>query len=255
MSAAHPKHNDASLLDAVTAHLRGHSDLPIWGAIAQASGGPVLECGTGTGRVLGFLLEAGADAYGIESDESVLQIGQAHLASLNADHPSRLLLGDMTDFSHERRYRLILIPLNTVALLPDHQLIAALDCIRDHLQPGCDLGLDLDLQVVPPANSGPTEWTTEPQPVALRGGQAAQLWQTFRRAEGDRWEVTHHFDHEDGDVSTVSLSLVVRSLPQLTEVLDRAGWGVRSSIDEHGREVSEKSRLAFVLARPHPPTD
>jgi len=255
MAAARPKHNDATLLDAVTAHLRGHADLPIWGALALASGGPVLECGAGTGRVLGFLLEAGIDAYGIEHDESVLQIGQARLASLNSDHPSRLLRGDMTDFSHERRYRLILIPLNTVALLADHQLIAALDCIRDHLQPGCDLGLDLDLQVVAPKSSSPTEWTTEPQPVALGGGQAAQLHQTFRRVEEDRWEVTHHFDHEDGVVSTVCLSLVVRSLPQLTELLGRAGWGVQSSIDEHGQEVSEKSRLAFVLARPHPPTD
>jgi SAM-dependent methyltransferase len=252
MVATQTEHNDANLLDAVTDLLRGSADLPIWTALATQSGGPVLECGAGTGRVLGFLLEAGLDAYGIELSDSVLQTGREALAHLNPTYPVRLLHGDMTAFDHDRRYRLVILPLNTVALLSDEEVIATLDCARRHLEPGCELALELDLHVVRPREATEPDsesWETPPRPISL-AGRVSTLRQSFERVEGGAWRVTHRFQHPGGSTSNVALDLTVRSLEEITKLLGRAGWTVRLSVDEHGEAVSEQSRIAFVITRP-----
>lgn len=41
-------------------------DVPFWVEVAKRAGGPVLEAGCGTGRILLRLIEAGADADGFE---------------------------------------------------------------------------------------------------------------------------------------------------------------------------------------------
>ncbi len=239
---------NADLFDAVTALLRGEDDLPFWQFLATQAGGPILECGAGTCRVLAPLLKAGVDAYGLELSEERLCAGRLRLKALGGDASQRLLPGDMTDFSHPRRYRLVLIPLNTVALLSDEALDATLKCIRKHLHPEGELAFDLDLQLVPPdgANEG---WVTEWQPIDVNG-RPAQLRQRFQSKPGGGWDVEQAFRLSDGSDASINLSLVVRSLSRMTELLAGAGWRIRLARDEGGKEVTESSRIAFVLANP-----
>ena len=55
----------AEYYDHVTSY-RERSDIPFWVEMAQASGGPVLEIGCGTGRVLIPIARAGIDITGID---------------------------------------------------------------------------------------------------------------------------------------------------------------------------------------------
>jgi len=249
MMQEQPGHRDSVLLDAVTELQRGTDDLPIWVALAAQSGGPVLECGAGTGRVLAVLLEAGVDAYGIEHSEEARQVGLRRLQAMGFDGPRHLSPGDMTCFSHDRRYRLVVIPLNTVALLSDEDFHSTLRCIEGHLHSEGELAFDLDLRVVPPEGADPGGWKTEATSIQIGEGKA-HLSQWFKKTSEGQWQVEHHFDHADGSHSTVQLSLVVRSLERVTELLGEAGWTVRMALDEHGGTVDRESRISFVLSRP-----
>lgn len=48
-------------------------DIPYWLKVAREAGGPLLELGCGTGRVLMRLLEAGADADGLDASVPMIE--------------------------------------------------------------------------------------------------------------------------------------------------------------------------------------
>ena len=247
MSPMPPTHAD--LFDAVTTLFRGEEDLPIWQFLATQAGGPVLECGAGTCRVLAPLLKAGVDAYGLELSDERLCAGRLRLQALGGDASHRLVAGDMTDFSHPRRYRLVLIPLNTVALLSDEKFQATLKCIRRHLHPEGELALDVDLRIVLPEGAALGGWVTEWQPINV-GGEPAEFRQRFQKGQRGAWAVEQTCRFDDGTEMAINLSLVIRSLRRLTELLAGAGWTVRLALDEKGEELKPSSRIVFLLAKP-----
>jgi len=107
---------------------------------AQAAGGPVLELGCGTGRILAPLARAGVDITGLDSSDGML----ARCREAVGDLPVLLVLGDMRDFQLERRFRLITIPFRAFQhLLTVQDQLACLACVRRHLEPGGRLILDL----------------------------------------------------------------------------------------------------------------
>ena len=119
--------------DAVTRSGRGLDDVAVWAAFGSMTGGPVLELGAGTARVLQGLLEAGLDADGIEIDPDVRAVGLERLRDAGvADAGARLRLGDMRAFDLRRRYALTVIAFNTLALLDDRDALRALQCAREH---------------------------------------------------------------------------------------------------------------------------
>ncbi len=237
------------LFDAVTALLRGEDDLPFWQFLATRSPGPVLECGAGTGRILAPLLKAGVDAYGLELSEERLCAGRSRLQALGADASRRLLPGDMTDFSHPRRYRLVLIPLNTISLLTDDQLEATLGCIRKHLHPVGELVFDVDLRIVLPEEASRGGWVTSWQSLNV-GGEPAKFRQRFQREQKGAWAIEQSCRFNDGSEIAINLQLLIRSLERVTELLTGAGWEIQVARDEGGREVTASSRIAFVVAKP-----
>ncbi|HVP90272.1 MAG TPA: class I SAM-dependent methyltransferase [Terriglobales bacterium] len=88
-------------------------DIPFWVETGRAAGGPVLDLGCGTGRVLLPLLEAGVDADGVDSSEPMLAAARRK-AGARGFRPN-LILADMRDFALPRRYARILIAFNTFA--------------------------------------------------------------------------------------------------------------------------------------------
>lgn len=110
-------------------------DLAFYVDAAKAAGGPVLEVACGTGRILIPTLEAGADIQGIDLSPAMLDRlrAKAHARWLEPD----VRVGDMRDFTMPRRYRLITIPFRAfLHLLTSDEQIAALRCVREHLEPG-----------------------------------------------------------------------------------------------------------------------
>lgn len=145
--------------------LRGW-DCDVYGALALAIGGPVLELGAGTARILASLLVAGVDAYGLESNETMASHGRARLRSLGlGSFQARLSTEDMRSFSHPRRYPLIILPDNSLAgLEEDDDVFEMLGAVSRHLAPGGEFVIDQ-----PRLDQGPTVQAWPAREVEVRG--------------------------------------------------------------------------------------
>jgi SAM-dependent methyltransferase len=116
-------------------------DVPFYVDLAGRVGGPVLEIGCGTGRVLLEVAARGIEIEGLDASEDQLRVLQAKLdtSSPGTSNQIRLHHADMRDFALHRRFRLITAPFRPVQHLYSlADQIAAFRAIRKHLLPeGC----------------------------------------------------------------------------------------------------------------------
>jgi len=135
----------ADLYDYVVPY-RERQDVPFFVAAAQESGGPVLEIGCGTGRVLIPTAREGVAITGLDASPHMLAICRQHLAQEAPEVQSRVQLveGDMRGFNLGRAYKLVTLPFRPFQhLVSVEDQLACLGCIRRHLAPGGRLILDL----------------------------------------------------------------------------------------------------------------
>jgi SAM-dependent methyltransferase len=152
-------------------------DIPYWLKVAREAGGPLLELGCGTGRVLMRLLEAGADADGLDSSAPMIERFRAKVRAKG--WKNRAVVADMRAFALRRRYARIICPFNGFAHCEttDDQ-VRTLGCCRDHLEPGGALILHMSYP-------GPKYWS-EPDGVPVfeaeakdpSTGRTIQMWDT-----------------------------------------------------------------------------
>jgi SAM-dependent methyltransferase len=105
------------------------ADLPLWRALADEHGGPVLEIGAGTGRVALDLARHGHQVTALDRDEALLD----ELARRAGDLPVVTKLGDARSFDLETRFALCLVPMQTIQLLGRDGRAAFLRSAREHL--------------------------------------------------------------------------------------------------------------------------
>lgn len=112
--------------------------------MAARTGGPVLEIGCGTGRVLVPLAKAGTRLVGLDVSPQMLARAREKLAAAGVADRVRLVEGDVREMSLDERFRLAYVALNTFMHLTtaDGQT-RALRRIHGHLVPGGLLVLDL----------------------------------------------------------------------------------------------------------------
>lgn len=141
MNAIEPgAYADADLYDLVYSWYR--ADLEFYVSRAQAAGGPVLEAACGTGRVLLPTAQAGVDIDGFDVNPRMLDGLRRKAAALGL--APRVAVGDLRDFTMPRRYALITIPFRAFMHLDaTEDQIRSLRCLREHLEPGGALVLNL----------------------------------------------------------------------------------------------------------------
>ena len=131
---------DPALYDVIYTKVR--DDIPFYVELARDAGGPVLEVGCGTGRVLIPTLQAGIEIHGLDLDAGMLDHLRSKAAALGLG--ARVFHGDMRDFTMPGRYRLVTIPFRAFMHLESTEdQIRALRCMREHLEPGGLLALNL----------------------------------------------------------------------------------------------------------------
>jgi SAM-dependent methyltransferase len=125
---------------------RERQDIAFFVEAAQEAGGPVLEIGCGTGRVLIPTAQAGIESVGLDASSAMLSVCRERLARESADVQSRVQLvhGDMRRFDLGREFRLVTIPFRPFQhLITVEDQLACLTSIHRHLVDRGKLILDI----------------------------------------------------------------------------------------------------------------
>jgi SAM-dependent methyltransferase len=110
-------------------------DVPYWLDVARRAGGPVLEAGCGTGRILLRLIEAGVDADGFDASPAMIE--RFHAKARAGAWPASAVEADMREFSLPRRYARVICAFNGFAHCETTaDQVRALECFKKHLEPG-----------------------------------------------------------------------------------------------------------------------
>ncbi len=125
---------------------RQMEDIGFYRSVAEATGGPVLELGCGTGRVTIPLAEAGFDVTGLDLNPAMLERAEAKARAGQEKIRGRIefIQGDMCRFDLGRQYPLVLIPYNSFQVLRTQaEQRACLERISAHLAPGGLLAMEI----------------------------------------------------------------------------------------------------------------
>lgn len=120
-------------------HVDLTADLVFYLHFARQAGGPVLEVGCGTGRILLHLAQAGIDVTGVDSSPAMLDSARRKL-----DDRVPIIEGDMRTMTLPQRYSLIIVSINTfMHLLTTDDQMRALTNFSRQLVPNGQLIIDL----------------------------------------------------------------------------------------------------------------
>ena len=176
-------YEDAALYD--HEYRRRRDDLAFYRRTARAVGGPVLELGCGSGRVLVPLVRDGFRVVGIDRSAPMLRGARGRLLRLPPSARARaaLLRADMRRFSLAATFPLIVAPFNALMHLyhPD-AMLRCLRCVREHLAPGGRFVFDV-------VNPNPRMLARD---ESRRGPRTRFLHPTDGRAY--RYSTSHHYD-------------------------------------------------------------
>jgi len=131
------------------------ADLPLWRQLAEATGGPILDLGAGTGRVSVDLAAQGYEVVALDSDPELL-------AELSEREPEVTTVNaDARKFSLDVEFPLIIAPMQLVQILGGQEgRLAMLRSVQAHLSPdGLFAAANSD-----PADAVPAELLAPPLP-------------------------------------------------------------------------------------------
>lgn len=227
-------------------HLTYLEDMPYWLSLADEFGGPILELGCGTGRVLSLLRSEGFQVFGLDLDAVMLN----YLKEIDPDAP--VWLADMITLKLGQRFPLLLLPCNTYSTLPAESRRVLLDRVYAHLMPGGCFAVSLpnpvDLAEMGSSDEdGVEEIFTLPEtgtPV-----QVSSSWQTADDAVTIFW----HYDRllPDGQARRTTHPIRHQLDPVDTYIreMEQAGFGVTALGDFSGAAYQPEAEFLILEGR------
>jgi len=173
---------------------------------ASQSGGPVLEIGCGTGRVLIPTAREGIPITGLDLSDHMLDVCRQKLNKEPQEVQDRAVLiqGDMRKFSLGKTFSLVTTPFRPFQhLLTVEDQISCLSCIHQHLDPGGALILDIfnpSLEYITAGNLG-EEVGAEPEFTTPDGIKVLRFNKTNQRDHFRQVldvELIYYLTHPDG---------------------------------------------------------
>ena len=195
----------ADLYDHVALY-RDRPDIAFYVDAAKEAGGPVLEVGCGTGRVLIPSAQAGVDVVGLDLSPHMLAVCRERLWHERADVQARVQLvqADMRRFDLPRTFTLATIPFRPFQhLVTVEDQIACLESIRRHLVDDGRLILDLFnpwLDALVNREIG-QEYNDEPEFSTPDGRRVVRRHRTVahdRFNQVNQFELIYYVTHPDG---------------------------------------------------------
>ena len=251
----------ADLYDYVVPY-RERPDVDFYVQAALTSGGPVLEVGCGTGRVLIPTAQAGLEIVGLDLSEHMLAVCRERLAREPQAVQARVKLVqiDMRTFDLGRTFPLVTIPFRPFQhLLTVDDQLACLAAIHRHLEPGGRMVFDLfnpSIDALARADLG-EERGEEPEFTAPDGRRVIRR---HRFAARDRFnqinqtELIYHVTHPDGRRERLVHAFPMRYLFRFEaeHLLARAGFTVEhlyGGFDRRAYGSTYPGELIFVARK------
>ncbi len=248
----------AELYDHVVPY-RNRSDVSFYVEAARASGGPVLELGCGTGRVLIPVARAGVDITGIDLSPHMLEVcrdrllqeAEAVQACVN------LLEADMRNFDLGRTFNLVTTPFRPFQHLTTvEDQISCLGCVHRHLSDEGRFILDVfnpSLEALTRNNLG-EEFGEEPEFNTPDGRQVVRRHRIVARdhfSQTIEVELIYYITHPDGRQERLVHSFPMRYLFKFEaqHLLARCGFeieGVYADYDKSSYGTRDPGELIFV---------
>jgi SAM-dependent methyltransferase len=232
-------------------------DLAFWLHLAAKHGGPVVELGCGTGRVVRALIQAGHHVVGIDLDRHMLARAQKNLTPYFQQKPS-LVQADIQTFSFGVSFNLAIASMNTLSTFDDPGLNAVFGNITRQLAPNGLLAFEIPNPAVDPFKGvDPGEPLTsfiEPE----RGNPCQVYAQRIEGPAQDQVEILWHYDELLADGATQRYTLrqkyFLRSKDRVQEHLDRANCTVVEAYGDYDRSPLDKdSETMIIVARANQP--
>ncbi|HKO03484.1 MAG TPA: class I SAM-dependent methyltransferase [Candidatus Acidoferrales bacterium] len=233
-------------------------DIEFYVAEARTSGGPVLELGCGTGRVLLPTARAGVEITGLDASEKMLGHCRAKLAAEPEEVRRRvgLVRGDLAGFDLGRQFALITIPFRPFQhLLTVEEQLGCLRAVRRHLAPRGRL--IFDLFHVNPASVHDPAWMKEKDEgpaTALPDGRmvrrTTRIAAFHRAAQINDVEFCWYITHADGRREQTRWRVALRYYYrfEVEHLLARAGLRVAALYGDYDRTPfgDESPDMIFV---------
>lgn len=206
-------------------HSRHNEDLPFWRQNAVKRGSPVLELGCGTGRVLLPLAAEGHAMVGLDHDPAMLAFLSDRLPKEN---PPLIVQSDLRQFAFAVRFPLIILPCNTMTVMPAPDREALYRCVQRHLAPQGWFVVSMPNPAILaelPVEGEPVVEEVFPHP---HGGFEVQVSSAWQRA-GDRVAISWEYDclREDGSVRHTTMEQVHHIIPLSTLTRELTASGLR----------------------------
>lgn len=214
----------------------------------------VLECGTGSGRILLPLAEAGHQCWGIDTAAAMLELAQGKIGQLDPAAAARihLLQADMRMFDLGRQFEVIIVPHNTLMHLTASELTPTLGRLRTHLKPPGLVIIDL----INPFHLLALDDQSVPKPEATwidpRDHQKVVQLSQYWLHEGNRLELKWLFTKDEEVVGEISADYTVWLPHELQLALQRSGLALQKMEGSYeGTPFNEQSeRLILEATRP-----
>jgi len=241
----------APFYDWENARTMGRQDVRFWQDLARREGGPVLELGSGTGRLTIPVSRTGVRVVGVDRSRGMLAFARRRARRLPAAGRPRFALGDIRALPFAARtFQALMAPYGMLqSLTSDADLEATLAGARRVLVPGGVLGVDL----VPDLPA----WDEYDRRIRFRGtsraGARVTLIESVRqdRRRGLTVFDQEYVEHRGRQTATHRFSLTFRTLP-LAEMLARietAGFEVTALLgDYRGRAWDIRADVWLILA-------
>jgi SAM-dependent methyltransferase len=139
-------HVAAKYYDSAYGAMRDMVDAPFYLNPAKEFGGPVLEIGCGTGRVLLPIAREGIEIHGVDNSGPMLGILKESLARENLEVRGRVALhsGDMRELRLNRKFPLVIIPFRPMQhMFTVADQLRALTSVASHVAEGGMLAFDV----------------------------------------------------------------------------------------------------------------
>jgi SAM-dependent methyltransferase len=252
----------AELYDYVVPY-RNRQDVAFFVEAAKESGGPVLEAGCGTGRVLIPTAQAGVEITGLDLSPHMLAVCRERLETEPGQVRSRVRLveGDMRHFELSRTFSLVTLPFRPFQHLTTvGDQLACLDCIHHHLETDGKLILDIFnpwLEALARQNIG-EEMAEEPEFSMPDGRRVIRRHKITSRDVFNQinyTELIYYVTHPDGRQERLVQAFPMRYLFRFEaeHLLARAGFEVEQLYADYDKSPygsKYPGELIFVARKP-----